>query len=64
MVLIDLQKAFDTVDHSILCEKLKSIGMSSTVWFKSYLLNHSQCVDIGGTTVCFFTFVKFYDDVF
>ena len=49
MVLIDLQKAFDTVDHSILCEKLKSIGMSSTVWFESYLSNRSQCVDIGGT---------------
>ena len=49
MVLIDLQKAFDTVDHSILCEKLKSIGMSSTGWFESYLADRSQCVDIGGT---------------
>ena len=29
MVLIDLQKAFDTVDHGILIEKLKSIGVSS-----------------------------------
>ena len=35
MVLIDLQKAFDTVDHAILCEKLKSIGVSSTAWFFS-----------------------------
>ena len=49
MVLIDLQKAFDTVDHSILCEKLKSIGVSSTVWFESYLADRSQCVDVKGS---------------
>ena len=49
MVLIDLQKAFDTVDHGILCDKLKSIGVSSTVWFESYLSNRSQCVDVGGS---------------
>ena len=37
MVLIDLQKAFDTVDHVILEEKLEAIGVSSTAWFESYL---------------------------
>ena len=49
MVLIDLQKAFDTVDHGILIEKLKSIGVSSFPWFESYLTDRKQCVDIKGT---------------
>ena len=49
MVLIDLQKAFDTVDHAILSEKLKSIGVSSTAWFDSYLENRRQCVEVSGT---------------
>ena len=39
MILIDLQKAFDTIDHEILWQKLKAIKFSkSTIkWFKSYL---------------------------
>ena len=49
MVLIDLQKAFDTVDHGILNEKLRSIGVSSTSWFDSYLENRRQCVDVKGS---------------
>ena len=49
MILIDLQKAFDTVDHGILIKKLESIGVSSTAWFESYLADRKQCVDIGGT---------------
>ena len=49
MVLIDLQKAFDTVDHAILCEKLRSIGVSSIPWFESYLGNRKQCVEVNGT---------------
>ena len=50
MVLIDLQKAFDTVDHRILLMKLKSIGLGSGVvsWFKSYLTDRQQLVDISG----------------
>jgi len=39
MVLIDLQKAFDTIDHNIFLKKLRCIGFadSSIKWFKSYL---------------------------
>ena len=41
MILIDLQKAFDTVNHDILLKKLEFIGFSeeTTKWFKSYLSN-------------------------
>merc|ERR1712198_466822 len=37
MVLLDLQKAFDTVDHDILCKKLDAMGIDFTDRFKSYL---------------------------
>ena len=49
MVLIDLQKAFDTVDHCILIEKLRAIGVNSTTWFESYLTGRSQCVQVGNS---------------
>ena len=42
MVLLDLQKVFGTVDHNILCNKLKFMGVRSTKWFESYLGNRSQ----------------------
>ena len=48
MVLIDLQKAFDTVDHSILISKLEAIGVSSVEWFRSYLSDRKQCVAVDG----------------
>ena len=39
MILIDLQKVFDTVDHKILIEKLKCMGFSNDVtkWFECCL---------------------------
>ena len=38
MVLLELQNAFDTVDHGILLMKLKALGLSQDVsrWFQSY----------------------------
>ena len=39
MVLLDLQKAFDTVDHGVLLMKLEAIGLDADglQWFRSYL---------------------------
>ena len=39
MILTDLQKAFDTIDHKILIEKMKYMGFSNAVtkWFECYL---------------------------
>ena len=44
MILIDLQKAFDTVDHSLLYNKLSALRMcpSPLRWFVSYLSGRSQ----------------------
>ena len=48
MILIDLQKAFDTIDHTILLKKLKYMRFSNNVilWFKSYLSNRTFKVKI------------------
>ena len=50
MVLIDLQKAFDTVDYTILTTKLNAIGIDDSAgsWFKSYLTGRKQVVKING----------------
>ena len=50
MLLLDLQKAFDTVDHKILCEKLEAIGILSVDWFKSYLVDRKQYVHINNVS--------------
>ena len=49
-VFVDLQKAFDTVDHQILLAKLNHYGIPgvSNDWFKFYLSNCNQYVSING----------------
>jgi len=50
MILMDLQKAFDTVNHSILLDKLSVMGFSSMViaWLNSYFTGRIQSVEIDG----------------
>ena len=49
MILIDLQKAFDTIDHDVLLQKLYVIGFSKRTvnWFQSSLSNRSFLVNFG-----------------
>ncbi len=50
-IFLDLSKAFDTLDHSILIEKLKLYGIQNTELklMTNYLTNRKQYVDIEGT---------------
>ncbi len=52
VVFIDLSKAFDSIEHDILLEKISRLGVSPAAheWFKSYLADRSQYVRIGTTT--------------
>ena len=49
-IFIDLEKAFDTVNHNILCDKLNYYGLRGNVnkLMKSYLENRKQYVSING----------------
>ena len=49
-VFVDFQKAFDTVNHNILIEKLDHYGIRGCInqWFKSYLSDRKQYVSIDG----------------
>ena len=49
MILIDLQKAFHTIDHDILLKMLSAIGFSNHTigWFKLFLSNRLFRVNLG-----------------
>ena len=50
VLFIDFRKAFDCVDHVILGEKLKALGVSEDmwIWLMDYLANRTQLTQIDG----------------
>ena len=65
MVMIHLQKAFDTVDHDVLLNKLKAIGLDdlSKSWFSSYLKNKFQKTEVDGRFLNFSKILIGYRDM-
>ena len=49
-ICFDLRKAFDSVPHRLLVDKLTSLGLSAHIisWITSYLTNRKQHVVVGG----------------
>ena len=49
-VFFDLKKAFDSVPHKALMEKLATIGVDPYMlkWFSNYLSNRTQFVGVNG----------------
>jgi len=51
VVFIDIRKAFDSIDHAILLQKLAYYGVSQLehTWFQSYLANRQQQCHVNGS---------------
>ena len=52
VIYLDFAKSFDKVDHGILLNKLKKIGINGKigVWLHNFISNRQQCVAVNGTT--------------
>ena len=52
VIYLDFAKAFDKVDHGILLNKLKKVGINGKtgIWIPNFLSNRQQCVVVNGTT--------------
>ncbi len=50
VLFLDLRKAFDSVHHGILCNKLKQAGLSNATvkWVDSYLASRYQVTKVNG----------------
>ena len=55
VVFLDLKKAFDTVDHHIMLQKLSKYGLSANAvnWFRDYLTGREQRTKIMGSKSVF-----------
>ena len=49
-VYLDFAKAFDKVDHDILCHKIKALGITGKlgVWIREFLTGRTQRVSANG----------------
>ena len=52
VILIDCSKAFDSIDHQILEQKIKGIGITGQLYdlIESYLEDRQQCTEVNGTS--------------
>ena len=52
LVFLDLSKAFDTLDHNVMLDKLSDFGFnrSALQWFSSYLTGRTQSICVNGVT--------------
>jgi hypothetical protein len=59
-LFIDLSKASDNVDHSLLIQRLSSIRLDHAAcnWFKNYLTDRTQCVSTYGVKLGFLDITK------
>ena len=48
--MLDLPKAFDKVDHEILYQKLSAMEVVSVEWFRSYLSDRTQMINVNNTS--------------
>ena len=50
VILLDIRKAFDTIDHQILTQKLSQYGIQDDEvnFFQSYLDCRTQCYSVNG----------------
>ena len=57
LILFDLSKAFDTLDHAILLHKLEAYGITEIAhkWITDYFSNKKQFVQVNGSKSCLVT---------
>ena len=56
LLTVDIEKAFDSVDHQFLINVLKTFGFEKNLvrWIKILLKNQESCIINGGITTKYF----------